>query len=192
MSLEAAISRHLNRSFTFHDKTALAYEGGAEDRVRLIGDYLSRTYTNYLNNNKQRLNVLVLDDFFVTPFGNWRCSGTTMDSTQAVEQYLLGRLPAQDRLPSEVRLLHTYDEWSTDRGLRVQVGVGLTQEHFCKAMAFVNWEYRGCDGCHGSVVSVQSKPEEQTQTAEIQPTFSLKGQRGLTAVVSMMPWLFVR
>jgi len=193
MSLEAAISRHLNRSFSFDDKTALAYEGGAEDRLRMIGDYLSHSYTNYFNNNAlpASLNVLVLDDFFVTPVRNWRCSGTIMDSTQAVEQYLLGRLPAQDRLPSEVRVIHSYDEWSTDKGMRVQVGVGLTQEHFCKAMAFVNCQYRGCGGCHGNVVSVQGKSEEQGRIAPVQPTFSLKGQRGLQAVVSMMPWLFV-
>mmetsp|Transcript_46296 Transcript_46296/g.91767 ORF Transcript_46296/g.91767 Transcript_46296/m.91767 type:complete len:331 (-) Transcript_46296:32-1024(-) len=197
MSLEAEISRHLNYPFSFDDKTALAFEGNAEDRLRLIGDYLSQHYTSYHFNSNTipaRLNVLVLDDFFVTPFGGWRCGGMTMDSAEAAERYLLRRLPAQDTLPSEVRLVHSYDEWFTDQGMRVQVGVGLTQEHLCKAMAFVNWEYRGCDGCGGSIVGSgerESTSEEKNQGTQLKSTLSGKTQRGLQAVVSMMPWLFV-
>lgn len=37
-----------------------------------------------------------------------------------------------------VRIIHTFDRWTTDRGLEVAVGSGLTMKHFCRALQFLD------------------------------------------------------
>merc|ERR1712008_550118 len=66
-----------------------------------------------------------------------------MDSIAAAEWYLEQR--AQN-LSTEVavKLVHTYDEWTTFSGLTMQVGSGLTMEYFCQALRFLG---TCCDHC---------------------------------------------
>jgi len=37
----------------------------------------------------------------------------------------------------DLKIVHTYDEWRTSRGMRVQIGTGLLQRHFEQAMTFL-------------------------------------------------------
>jgi len=133
--LEQEISHHLGESFAFDERTPLRNDSSAQERLRCIGDFLEGMQLP----TGGRLRLLVLEDFFVTPLGGWSCDGVEVRSTEAAEQYLLGRLPsaAAAAAAATARVVHTYDEWATPDGLRVQVGVGLTTEHFTKAMDFL-------------------------------------------------------
>jgi len=85
--------------------------------------------------------VLVLDDFMVNAFHGWQCGGRPMDSCEAAERYLSERAArGPGREPAcgfAVRVIHTYDEWTTASSLFVQVGTGLTIGHFRRAEDFL-------------------------------------------------------
>jgi len=64
---------------------------------------------------------------------------------------LLHRCPDAN---ATAKLVHTYKEWVTPGGLEIQAGIGLTTEHFCNAMSFVN---NGA-GCSFSANSLGCSP----------------------------------
>lgn len=140
--LEAEVSRHLGGPFTFDARTADAEERSAGDRLRCIGDYLEKLCGSADAQRpspqkalKKALKVLVLDDFFITPLSGWQCDGLSVQSALSVEIYLRGRAPHVRNL--EVKLVHTYDEWLTPKGVQVAIGAGLTQEQLRQAEEFV-------------------------------------------------------
>merc|ERR1711920_1159603 len=44
-----------------------------------------------------------------------------------------------------VKLIHTYDEWTTPSGIAVQLGAGLSKAHFNRAAAFLGADVNGVD-----------------------------------------------
>ncbi|CAK0888698.1 unnamed protein product [Prorocentrum cordatum] len=132
--LEAALSRHLGRRFAFDARTAIRDDHTPELRLRCIADFAAE-HCRKGPVSVKRLRMLVLDDFHVTPFGTWHCGSKKMDSARAVEKYLVSRVP--NHVDAQVRLIHTYDEWTTDTGLGVQIGCGLTSRHFNQAVDFL-------------------------------------------------------
>jgi len=138
--LEAALGHHLGSPrWAFHARTSLAPERGATERLQRIGDFVVDHLAR--GRGRRELRVLVLDDFMVNAFHGWPCGGCPMDSCEAAERYLsdraargLGREPACDLA---VRVIHTYDEWTTASSLFVQVGTGLTIGHFRRAESFL-------------------------------------------------------
>lgn len=138
--LEAALAQHLGVPFwEFDARTSLAHERGAPDRLQRVGDYIADHVA--ASNQPQKLRVLVLDDFMVNAFHGWQVEGWPMDSAEAAESYL--RCRAERRLGPDrsagfaVKVIHTYDEWTTPSSLCVQVGTGLTLKHFRRAEAFL-------------------------------------------------------
>jgi len=134
--LEAEVTKHLGRTFTFDAKTRLADERCAADRLRCIGDYVeSITGPGGRFHNGQPLRLLVLEDFFITPLNGWLCGNSEIVDAASAEAYLLGRANASANVAA--KLVHTYEEFTTNAGLLVQVGCGLTNDHFRKALDFV-------------------------------------------------------
>jgi hypothetical protein len=131
--VEAALSRHLGRYFAFDARTAIRDDSTPELRLQCIADFAAE-HCRKAPWVKQ-LRMLVLEDFHTTPFGTWRCGWQKMCSADAVEQYLRSRVPAS--VDASARLVHTYDEWTTDGGLFVQLGCGLTKIHFDRALDFL-------------------------------------------------------
>jgi len=141
--LEEALSRHLNREFTFDEKTTTPSDHGAEGRLRTIGDFLQTLSVRRAKcadseyEVPSSLRVLILEDFYVTGFDGWTVDGSTISSTRCAEQYLGKRAQAKQPCDVSIQLIHTYTEWSTERGLSVQVGCGLTVPHFSLAKEFL-------------------------------------------------------
>lgn len=131
--VEAALSRHLGRYFSFDARTAIRDDSTPELRLQCIAEFVAE-HCKKAPWVKQ-LRMLVLEDFHTTPFGTWRCGSQKMGSADAVEQYLRSRMPAG--VETSARLIHTYDEWTTDDGLFVQLGCGLTRQHFDQALNFL-------------------------------------------------------
>jgi len=128
--LEIEISCYLGEPFHFDAQTPDLREFMPVDRMNCIGDYIA----GLAPPPKGRLRLLVLDDFFAIPLGSQVCENFNVRSRKRVEQFFMHR--CRDPALTEVRLVHTYDEWTT-RGLKVQVGTGLTIEHFSDAMNFL-------------------------------------------------------
>jgi hypothetical protein len=131
--VEAILSRHLGRYFAFDARTAIRDDSTPELRLGCIADF-AEEHCKKAPWVKQ-LRMLVLEDFHTTPFGTWRCGWQKMGSADAVEQYLRSRMPAG--IDASARLIHTYDEWTTNDGLFVQLGCGLTRQHFDQALDFL-------------------------------------------------------
>eukprot|EP00416_Gambierdiscus_australes_P041834 CAMPEP_0171108874 /NCGR_PEP_ID=MMETSP0766_2-20121228/69787_1 /TAXON_ID=439317 /ORGANISM="Gambierdiscus australes, Strain CAWD 149" /LENGTH=333 /DNA_ID=CAMNT_0011570491 /DNA_START=67 /DNA_END=1068 /DNA_ORIENTATION=+ len=129
--LEQEISNHLGSTFEFDGRTPLRNDWCPKERVVCIGDFVA----SFEVPPSAKLQLLVLDDFFISPMNGWECDGVAVDSTEGAERYLLTRCPPAASV--SVRIEHTYDEWTLKSGLLVQVGVGLTMEHFRNAMCFV-------------------------------------------------------
>lgn len=138
--LEASISKHLGRPFVFHGCTPDCVEEDAEDRLRILGDYIS-AFCAQRAATAPKLRVLVLDDFNINPLSGLPCDGEPMANVEVAEQYLLSR--AGDTSCVSVRLVHTYDSWETCNGLVVEIGCGLTMAHFSSAMNFLDCSYTG-------------------------------------------------
>jgi hypothetical protein len=132
--VEAALSRHLGRHFAFDARTAIRDDRTPELRLQCIADFAAEHCKRAPTSVKQ-LRALVLEDFHTTPFGTWHCGLKKMDSADAVEKHLRSRLPAH--IDASVRLIHTYDEWTTSAGLVVQIGCGLTGGHLKRALDFL-------------------------------------------------------
>mmetsp|Transcript_4 Transcript_4/g.6 ORF Transcript_4/g.6 Transcript_4/m.6 type:complete len:343 (+) Transcript_4:91-1119(+) len=138
--LEKAISVHLRSSFVFDAMTALENDCTPGTRLQAIGDFVEGLCT-WRGSSAPTPRILVLEDFHITAMDGWLCDEVPMDSTAAAEEYLWARAGVPE---ATVRLVHTYEEWRSPGGLRVQVGAGLTKEHFCAAMQFLG---HGCDLC---------------------------------------------
>lgn len=133
--LESAIARHLNRgSFSFDDRTALRSENTAEDRLECLGDYIS-DFCKKRAECDEKLRILVLEDFCVSKLRGLNCRGAPIDGPADAETYLLGQAGGSPNVT--VRIIHTYDEWTTESGLNIAVGCGLTTEHFEQALYFL-------------------------------------------------------
>jgi len=139
--LEASLSQHLGRPFIFHGCTPDCNEQGAQDRLRILGDYIS-VFCAHCSAKDPKLRVLVLDDFSINSLSNLSCDGETISNAEAAERYLLSR--SGDGSCASVRLVHTYDSWTTCKGLPVAIGCGLTMEHFSSAMSFLCGECQHC------------------------------------------------
>jgi len=139
--LEQELSRCLGKPFAFHARTALGDDRDPAERLKKIGDYVA-AHSRASQQPSQNLLVLVLDDFHVTPLEGWSCDGDDMCSEEAVETYVKHRALRPEDV--SVKLIHTYDEWATVKGLRVQVSTGLTMKHFCQASTFLG---RPCEFC---------------------------------------------
>lgn len=139
--LEASISQHLGRPFKFHGYTPDCSEHGAEDRLRILGDYIS-VFSAQRAVTAPKLRVLVLDDFSINSLTHVSCDGDAIGSAGGAEQYLLSRVG--DTSCVSVRVVHTYDSWMTSKGYPVAIGCGLTLEHLCSAMSFLGGECEHC------------------------------------------------
>jgi len=135
-ALEAALSQHLGYAFAFDAQTeGSSREKLASERLRCIGEHLRSLFANGCSFDRP-LRVLVLEDFFVTPLDGWLCEGVEVRTNADAEGYLRRCVPEEADL--DVRLVHTYDEWQADSGLRVQVGTGLTLERCREAEQFLS------------------------------------------------------
>mmetsp|Transcript_53420 Transcript_53420/g.135512 ORF Transcript_53420/g.135512 Transcript_53420/m.135512 type:complete len:337 (-) Transcript_53420:164-1174(-) len=135
-ALEGEISRLMGCRFAFDARTRLAEEKMAGDRLRCIGDFVQQHVSGRGSGKPRPLRILVLDDFFVNPMdGTWECGGNRMHSVGDAEKYIRSR--ATSAVEMVVKVIHTYQEWSSQSGLRVQVGAGLSDGHRREAVAFL-------------------------------------------------------
>lgn len=142
--LELAISTHLGRPFVFKSRTKLCNEVGGRGRLQTLGDHLAAL-------GKERdvmrpLNVLVLDDFAITAFGEGKMDieGETIRSPQEAANYLQRRYAPTGRVPFRCGVIHTYDEWSRPDGATVRLGSGLTLDMVCEAVRFLGQRCPQC------------------------------------------------
>jgi hypothetical protein len=138
VALEAALSRSRGKQVCFDSRTR---PGGdePEKRLQLIGDYVQE-YSEARGSSAGPLRVLVLEDFAATHPKQWKFG--SLRSTSAIEQFWRGRslMPHQ----TFVKLVHTYDEWTTEDGALVQVGIGLTNQKLCEAERFLGGSRELC------------------------------------------------
>jgi len=139
--LEREISRHLGEEFTFDARTPIREDGTPQQRLECIGDSIRGLA---VGSEGAGLRVLVLDDFFGARLQGLSLGGEAADSAEGAERYLQGCCQASGKV--SVRVVQPLDEWATSRGTRVQVGMGLTTEHFCRAMCFLDAD-AGCGCC---------------------------------------------
>jgi len=168
LQIEDAISHSLGKPFSFDDRTPPCQDTQADQRLSLIGSYIAE----HCNPSQQGtpVRVLVLEDFHATPLNGWKCDGINITSAQAVEQYLRGRF--SDPSSASVRLLHTYDEWTTKDGLSVQIGAGLTMNHFCRGLGFLGQKCEYCTWKHSDAALKCSEfPSEPVATAAFDAIF---------------------
>jgi len=135
--LEGELSRHLGYTFSFDMQTDryCTLEKTAADRLRCIGNHMRSFFANSRACDRP-LRVLVLEDFFMTLLDGWRCEDVEVRTAEDAEGYL--RRCAPEAADVTVRLVHTYDEWRTHSGLRLQVGTGLTLERCSEADRFLS------------------------------------------------------
>jgi len=132
--LEEGVSNHMGKPFTFDAKTDAKESGNPSGRLENIGNFL----TQWLKTSAgtfESVRALVLEDFHISPLNGWSCHGMSMNSVQDVEAYLYKCLPPLMNVA--VRFVHTFDQWTTARGMGIQVGCGLTSKHFDRAMDFL-------------------------------------------------------
>jgi hypothetical protein len=133
--LEQAISRHLGRVFTFSARTDVCEDRTPQGRLECIGDFVEQ-HCRSAEGPAGKLRLLVLEDFHLTPMGSWAHGETRMKKAEDVERYLCSRAP--DSVEVSAKLIHTFDEWQTESGLKMNVGCGITQAHFREALTFLD------------------------------------------------------
>eukprot|EP00931_Biecheleriopsis_adriatica_P118433 TRINITY_DN93846_c0_g1_i1.p1 TRINITY_DN93846_c0_g1~~TRINITY_DN93846_c0_g1_i1.p1 ORF type:complete len:344 (-),score=50.74 TRINITY_DN93846_c0_g1_i1:54-1085(-) len=141
-SLEMLLSKHMGKPFEFGARTSLEEVHSAAGRLAGMAQYL-RQYCANLSPDCKTLRVLALEDFHITAMG-WQCDGNDIRSVQDAEMYLRKSIPAN--LKASVKLLHTYAEWSVTDLPLVQVGSGITMQHFCNALEFFRPELVSQEG----------------------------------------------
>uniref|UniRef100_A0A7S3TGC5 Uncharacterized protein n=1 Tax=Strombidinopsis acuminata TaxID=141414 RepID=A0A7S3TGC5_9SPIT len=131
--LEAAIGECLGRAFHFDACTEGEEDYSPEGRLKAIGNFIT-TFSR--RRRSGGLRALVLEDFHATAFGAWACDGSLMASAMAAEWYLqrCSAVPAA----ASIKIIHTYDEWTADRGLEVQAGTGITADLLQDALDFLS------------------------------------------------------
>jgi len=172
LTLEACISSHLGRPFTFDDRTQLREEaGGAMDRLEVLGDY-AEAFCRKRRGSALKLRILVLEDFCITPLDGQMCQGVCIGSPEAAEGYLMSR--AGDHSTLSVRIIHTFDKWTTELGIPVAVGTGLTMKHFCRALQFLDCESCSANGgpeCGDGHKLVDRSPDKISTNGRFRPSF---------------------
>jgi len=171
--LEEALSDCLGVPFTFDARTGSGpNDSSPPGRLQAIGDFLEALTTRRGSMPRRRLRALVLEDFHISAMDDWACGDMTMDSIAAAERYLVQR--AQNTSTElVVKLVHTYDEWTTSNGLFMQVGSGLTMEHFCQALRFLG---TCCDHC------TQESARETDLASTVLPAQGARKQKFGTAL----------
>jgi hypothetical protein len=129
--LERHISSVLGEPFQFDDSTSIRKDPSPHLRLECIGDYVS----DHCGSWQRSARVLVLEDFHIHALSGWSVGDVFVRGTADVEAYLKGRALRTHEL--SVMLLHTYDQWTTDQGLSVQIGSGLSQQQVEQAVKFV-------------------------------------------------------
>jgi len=166
--LECVISRRLGRFFTFHASTRPAAERCAADRLACIGSHIEALFLTGQAGGKP-LKVLVLEDFFISPLDGWSCGRSQVSTPRDAEEFLLGCVPQDFQV--SVKFVHTYDEWQTPYGLRLQLGTGLSLAHCRMAEAFLAGEnYSGSceilplhEGCIDQIFARKIIPHIRSQ-----------------------------
>jgi len=133
--LEKAIAVTLGEPFAFDARTSLKEDRSVAGRLNGIRAFIE-DYVAASQNMAGPLRVLVLDDFHNTPLNGWKCNGYPMSSVRDVEAYLEGSIPLY--LGGAARLIHTYAEWKTESGRLVQIGSGMTANHFRDGVEFLS------------------------------------------------------
>merc|ERR1712039_1154058 len=111
--LEKDISRHLGTDFTFDARSGLEDECSAECRLGTVGRFPENLLA-WRGEPANKLRVLMLEDFHITPLDGWTISGISVDSVEAAEDYLRQQMHIAGAENVAVRLIPTYDEWTTD------------------------------------------------------------------------------
>lgn len=152
--LERALQSYLGKKFVFHERTAPVVDSTPARRLRCIGDFIATKGSKFFS-SWSKWRVLLLEDFHIHPLDGWLCDGHHISSTDAAEQYLMSKMPAS--VNASVRLVHTFSSWTAPSGSTVRIGTGLTNEHFCKAMAFLTGKV--CVHCAKSLQASQRMPD---------------------------------
>lgn len=154
LALEAAISKFADKPTKFTAKTG---PGGDEPhhRLHLIGEFV-RQYTAGRDPKLHGdLRVLVLDDFAASHPRDWRERPGNVDSVGAVEDFWRKCSACPEN--TAVKLVHTYEEWVTEHGVRVQIGSGLTPGKASEACRFLLDQGEGA-----LVVETENRSREPT------------------------------
>lgn len=135
--LEKLLADHLGKPFEFDARTRMRNDDSTPGgRLEAIAEYIDEYCATLpqVSGSSAQLKVLVLDDFHVHAL-DWSSGGKLIDSTDSMEEYLETRAPAHVNLSA--RAIHTYDQWHTIDGLQVEIGAGLSLEHFKRAKSFL-------------------------------------------------------
>jgi len=133
--LETCIAKHMGKPFTFEASTSLRKEQTPMDRLQIIGEYLVDFCKHCASDAPLALRILVLDDFNSTALCGQECQGVCIDSPEAAECYLADLIG--DDFDVKVKIVHTYDSWTTEQGTPIAIGCGLTMEHFGVGLSFL-------------------------------------------------------
>jgi len=121
--LETCIAKHMGKPFTFEASTSLSEEQTPMDRLQTIGEYLVDFCKHRASDGPLALRILVLDDFCSTALCGQECQGICIDSPEAAERYLSDLIG--NNFDVKVKIVHTYDSWTTEQGTPIAVGCGL-------------------------------------------------------------------
>mmetsp|Transcript_113175 Transcript_113175/g.225361 ORF Transcript_113175/g.225361 Transcript_113175/m.225361 type:complete len:312 (-) Transcript_113175:32-967(-) len=134
--LETCIAKHMGKPFTFEASTSLREERKPIDRLQTIGEYLVNYCQQRGKDAAPALRILVLDDFCSTPLGGQEFHGTGINSPEAAERYV-AEFIGKD-FDVKVKVVHTYDSWTTKQGTQIEIGCGLTMKHFSVSLHFLD------------------------------------------------------
>jgi len=134
--LETCIAKHMGTPFTFDASTSLRDEQTPMDRLEVIGEYLVNFCKHRGSDASPALRILVLEDFDNTALCGQECQGVCIDSPEAAESYL-AELIGTD-FDVKVKIVHTCDSFTTEQGASIDIGCGLTMEHFGAGLNFLN------------------------------------------------------
>lgn len=129
--LEDQLSQALGRPFTFDERTPVGNDKAKQGRVDTISDYLI-SFRRRNGAQAEKLRALILEDFCIT----------NVDSPESIEHLLCQSAsgPGED-VDVEVCLIHTYDTWTAPNGNSVEIGCGLTEHHFSRALDFLRKDH---------------------------------------------------
>lgn len=131
-SIRRQIGKALGREFRWGGVTPLRRESQPQDRLCSIGAFVANMTLEMKPLSEVRL--LVLDDFFLTPFNGWICDRAKISSVDDAEAYLLSCCQGPGTV--SVKVVNTYEELRTDGQQRLQAAFGLTPEHLEAAVDF--------------------------------------------------------
>lgn len=199
--LEDALSRHLGVPFAFAGRTRLQDDSLAPDRLVAIAHWVQCFCEERKRLGEDgALRILVLEDFFITPFGKWSCGADHIENVADAEQYILSHGLAE-RPDMKLKIVHTYDQFTTRENLLVQAGEGLTMRHFCQAMTFLGSKCPHCrqkqlfaDCSEGTRMrsfsrSTSGSSDEVLAESHKHLPFSIQAWRLWRCLSSLWPWI---